>query len=61
MKRLTDQQFNRRILALRTSLENTADTHGKLMDDLRIVSPDAWTEAETKDEERHRSALSFKY
>lgn len=61
MKRLTDQQFNRRISALKMSLEQTSDTHGKLMDDLRIVSPDAWTERETRDEERHRSALSFKY
>lgn len=61
MKNLTEQQFNRRISALKTCLEQTADTHGKLMDDLRIVSSVAWTEEETRDEERHRSALSFKY
>lgn len=61
MKRLTEQQFNRRILALKTSLEQTADTHGKLMEDLRSEPLELWTESETRDEERHRSALSFKY
>ena len=46
MKPLTDQQFDRRIAALKTRLEQTAIRHANLLDHLRPDFPRRWTYAE---------------
>jgi len=46
MKRLTDQQFDRRLAALKTRLEQTAIRHANLLDHLRPEFPRRWTYAE---------------
>ena len=52
--------FDTRIERLKKDLQRNALRHANLLEHLRPDSPDAWTEAETADTERYRSALSFK-
>ena len=45
MKPLTDQQFDRRVTALKTRLQQTAIRHANLLDHLRPDFPWRWTYA----------------
>ena len=46
MKKLTDQQFDRRILEVKNRLEQTSIRHANLLDHFRPDSPRRWTYAE---------------
>lgn len=43
MKRLTDQQFDRRVTEINKQLEQTANRHANLLDHLRPDFPRRWT------------------
>ena len=60
MKKLSDQQFDRRVTEVNKRLEQTANRHSNLLDHLRPEFPRRWTASETEDKECYRSALSFK-
>ena len=46
MRKLTDQQFDRRVSTLKSRLEQSAATHFNLIDDLRSEKRRRWTCAE---------------
>ena len=52
--------FDTRIERLKKDLQRNAIRHANLLEHLRPDFPEPWTEAETEDTERYRSALSFK-
>ena len=52
--------FDTRIERLKKDLQRNAIRHANLLEHLRPEKIEPWTEAETDDTERYRSALSFK-